>query len=186
MSDAEKQSVERCKPDEHEFYKVDDKTVCRKCLIEKCRYRHDWYKVPATETTNEYYVCRKCDCSPRTDKQHKQAEAYVFLRSVLPKGSTVYTILKHVSRSGMTRGIECYALTVEPEKIGDAMSQVGRPLWITSYVGHAIDSPQPIDYWRKSLGLKVNGCGMDMGFHVVNSLSYALYDDGYAIKHAWL
>jgi hypothetical protein len=157
MSDAEKQSIEKC-------------------------IRHDWYKVPYSETTNEYFVCRRCNHLAK-GKEIKRAEAYVFLRSVLPKGSTVYTILKHVSRSGMTRGIDCYALTVEADGNGGT---VARPLWITSWVGHAIDSPQPIDYWRKSLGLKVGGCGMDMGFHVVNSLSCALYDDGYAIKHQWL
>ena len=186
MSDAEKQSVviEDC------GHGLTRGVGCKVCHpVERCKYRHDWYKVPGSETTNEYYVCRKCD-HLATAKESKQAEAYVFLRSVLPKGSTVYTILKHVSRSGMTRGIDCYALTVEhasksqgpdaPDKI------IACPLWITVWVGHAIDSPQPLDYWRKSLGLKVGGCGMDMGFHVVSNLSYALYDDGYAIKHAWL
>jgi hypothetical protein len=27
---------------------------------------------------------------------------------------------------------------------------------------------------------------MDMGFHVVYSLSYALFNDGYAIKQRWI
>jgi hypothetical protein len=121
-------------------------------------------------------------------KEEKRIEAILHLRKILPKGSTVYTILKHVSRSGMTRGIDCYALSVEggPCVAGHNNGTYAVPIWITSWVGHAIDSPQPIDYWRKSMGLKVGGCGMDMGFHVVNSLSYALYDDGYALKHAWL
>jgi hypothetical protein len=32
----------------------------------------------------------------------------------------------------------------------------------------------------------VQGCGMDMGFHVVYSLSQTLFNDGYALKQRWL
>ena len=55
----------------------------------------------------------------------------------------------------------------------------------------------------KTGGLRVSGCGMDMGFHVVYNLGYALWPDGtpephgtrngapdsdggYALKHRWL
>ena len=34
------------------------------------------------------------------------------------------------------------------------------------------------------MGVKVGGCGMDMGFHLIYNLSSVLYKDGYAIKHA--
>lgn len=156
MSDANKQSVERCK------------------------YRHDWTINP--ELNGErYIVCRQCRVRP-TAKQTKEAEAIVHLRSVLKPGDTVYTVLRHVSRSGMTRGIDCYLI------------EDNRPVWITGYVGHAIGSPQPEEYWRKSMGLKVGGCGMDMGFHVVYTLSRVLFafdrdenkDTGYNLKHEWL
>jgi len=167
MSDATKQSVERCK------------------------YRHEWYKVPRSETTNEYYVCRKCNHLAK-GKEEKEAEAIVHLRSILKPGDTVYTVLRHVSRSGMTRGIDCYAMSVEPG-FGSSDDLRAVPVWITSYVGHAIGSPQPLDYWRKSMGLKIGGCGMDMGFHVVYTLSRVLFhelddkkDGGYALKHQWL
>lgn len=156
--------------------------------VERCKYRHDWTINPELGAERNI-VCRNCRKQPNA-KELKRAEAILHLRTILPKGSTVYTILKHVSRSGMTRGIDCYALSVETRKGQEDgheyQKQVAEPIWITPYVGHAIESPQPIDYWRKSLGLKVGGCGMDMGFHVVNSLSYALYDNGYAIKHQWL
>lgn len=145
-----------------------------------CKYKHDWTINPELGAERNI-VCRNCRKVPNA-KEMKRAEAILHLRTILPRGSTVYTILRSVSRSGMTRGIDCYMLSIE--NVGG--QQVAVPNWITSYVGHAIDSPQPENYWRKSLGLKVGGCGMDMGFHVVNSLSYALYDDGYAIKHAWL
>ena len=32
----------------------------------------------------------------------------------------------------------------------------------------------------------VGGCGMDMGFHLVYTLSRELFDDGYYVKHEWL
>ena len=32
----------------------------------------------------------------------------------------------------------------------------------------------------------VKGCGMDMGFHVIYSLSQTLFNDGYAIKQRWI
>jgi hypothetical protein len=35
-------------------------------------------------------------------------------------------------------------------------------------------------------GIRVGGCGMDMGFHLVYTLSRALFDDGYYVKHEWL
>lgn len=101
-----------------------------------------------------------------TKKETERAEAIEHLRKILKAGDTVYTVLKHVSKSGMTRGIEVYAIID------------GNPQWITAYVGKAIGEPQPLSYWEKSLGLKIGGCGMDMGFHVVNSLSYALFPDG--------
>lgn len=100
-------------------------------------------------------------------KDVERQEAIEQLRGMIKPGDTVYTILRHVSRSGMTRGIDVYTL------------EDNKPVWITAYVGKAIDQPQPMDYWRKSMGLKIGGCGMDMGFHVVNSLSYALYGKGY-------
>jgi len=170
-SDAVTQSVERC--DKQTPWK-------RHSWVERCGEHPQPYK---------HIVCETCGWGPSPEsKDGKRAEAILYLRKLIPKGDTVYTILKHVSRSGMTRGIDCYAIVPKGGlcTAGHNTGLYAEPVWITGYVGHAIDSPQPIDYWRKSLGLKVDGCGMDMGFHVVNSLSYALYDDGNAIKHAWL
>lgn len=35
-------------------------------------------------------------------------------------------------------------------------------------------------------GIKVEGAGMDMGFHLVYSLSQRLFGDGYKLSHRWL
>lgn len=46
---------------------------------------------------------------------------------------------------------------------------------------------------KKGQGLVVNGCGMDMGFHLVNNLSMHLFcpekythEGAYALKHEWI
>lgn len=88
------------------------------------------------------------------------------LRKMLPPGSTVYTVLRQVSRSGMSRRIDVYAM--DPH--GD------EPRYLTGLVSQATGFSFP----RKGDGLRVGGCGMDMGFHVVYELSHVLYADGYA------
>lgn len=108
-----------------------------------------------------------------TKKQEKK-EAIEELKKIIEKGDTVYTVLRHVSKSGMTRGIDCYVI------------KDNRPRWITAYVGKAIGCPQSENDWRKQRGLRIGGCGMDMGFHVVNNLGYAVYNDGYAFQHNWI
>jgi hypothetical protein len=44
-----------------------------------------------------------------------------------------------------------------------------------SYLGYNIAQALDWKYDRDREGIKVGGCGMDMGFHVVHSLGYALY-----------
>lgn len=158
-------------------------------MKKRCEYRHDW-KATVEKSQITAYYCGACDYRPKPEsKDWKQAESIIHLRSMVSPGDTVYTVLRHVSQSGMTRGIDVYVLGME--KRGDR--EVPVPIWITGYVGHAIGDPQPLDYWEKSRGLKIGGCGMDMGFHVVYSLSRVLFpeghdgkDGGYALKHAWI
>lgn len=154
-----------------------------------------------------------------TKRETERQEAIQHLRELIKPGDKVYTVLRHVSRSGMTRGIDVYYVPrcnckdcaacggrticakcemctrCHSHKPGCDGCHAGQPepIWITSYVGKAIDQPQPLDYWRKSLGLKIGGCGMDMGFHVVNSLQYVLFGvptkdnpKPGELKHRWL
>jgi hypothetical protein len=95
------------------------------------------------------------------------------LRAWFPKGSTVYTILRSVSRSGMSRTIGVIAI-LSGEKI-----DIRCPNYAIGLVlGYRED--------RKADGLRVNGAGMDMGFDLAYSLARALYGDGYALNHKWL
>ena len=97
-------------------------------------------------------------------------EAIEKLREVIKEGDTLWTQLHHVTKSGMTR------------YIGVRLLKDDYPYNYTYHVAKALD-------WKlsdKHEGVKVGGCGMDMGFHLIYSLSHALYGDGYAIKQRWL
>jgi hypothetical protein len=90
---------------------------------------------------------------------------------------TVYTILKHVSKSGMMRVIDVYII------------RNNEPLRLSWSVAELIGAT----YDRKHEGVKVGGCGMDMGFHIVNNLSMALFcpgkyehDAAYKLNHRWI
>lgn len=85
------------------------------------------------------------------------------LRNLVKPGDTVYTILRHVSRSGMQR------------TIGVVVMADGKPFDVTGWVGKALGWSVDRDRW----GVKVGGAGMDMGFHLVYSLSWALWPDGF-------
>ena len=96
------------------------------------------------------------------------AERLQELREIVPKGSTVYTILCSVARSGMSRNLKVLVMHADgPRYLTFACAELG----IGTYTGDE---------------LRVRGCGMDMGFHVVECLSRILYGDGYALKHRWL
>lgn len=92
------------------------------------------------------------------------------LRELLPKGTTVFTILRHVSPSGMGRWIS-------PVAIID-----GEPF----YLSHLVSQVTPYKRRGKHDDLYVGGAGMDMGFHLVYTLSRILHGDGYALEHRWL
>lgn len=91
------------------------------------------------------------------------------LRKLCPPGTTVYTSMVHVSRSGMSRDIRLFVIDGKGEDHG--------PTSIGWYVAHVLGSSLTQNH-----AVKVSGWGMDMGFHLVNALSYALH--GYKSKGA--
>lgn len=103
-------------------------------------------------------------------KKGREAETLDQLREWMPKGSTVYTILRHVSRSGMRRSIGLVVF-----KDGYAL----HPNYRTCEVLGRRQS-------KDDDGVICDGGGMDMGFDLVYSLAHKLYGDGYALKHQWL
>lgn len=121
---------------------------------------------------------------PPECKACQRQDALAELRALLPPGSTVYTILRSVSRSGMTRIITPLVI------------QNGEPVNLTWRVGKVLG--WGIRHGFQD-GIKCDGCGSDMGHDLVHSLSYALhgtgpekcsYHDehrpGYTLNHRWL
>ncbi len=90
-------------------------------------------------------------------------EAAERLRGWLPPGTTVYTVLRHVSRSGMMRRVSLYVILD------------GAPQWLDGYASRVTGIP--LD--KKGDGLRIGGCGTDVGFEAVYNLSRALYSKGY-------
>lgn len=104
----------------------------------------------------------------------------------------VYTVCKHVSSSGMLRVIDCFVI------------RDGKPV----SVNHLIAAYGLYRQDKRRSGVRVGGCGMDMGFAVVYALSNAIFpkgfkyrkdeyhrngdsgkrdrDGGYALKQEWL
>ena len=85
----------------------------------------------------------------------------------LKPGDTVYTILRRVSRSGMQREIGVVQLTKNGPR---------HPNWAVAVLLGLPLNRSGFD------GVKVGGCGMDMGFHLVYSLSAALFPGGFGVE----
>ena len=117
--------------------------------------------------------------TPKTNPATTERDAALAeLRALLPAGTTVYTILRHVSRSGMPPHVSVKILTPDPAwPVQD----------ITYRVATALGR-----WWRFTrrgeVALIVDGAGMDMGFHVVYTLAQALFgpQEGTALRHEWL
>lgn len=94
-----------------------------------------------------------------TKREREKAEAKEALKRFIRRGTRVYTTVRHVSRSGMQRAIQVFVIHK-----GDPVDLSWR---VAELLGWSVHSKG---------GVKVDGCGMDMGFHVVNALSYAMFD----------
>ena len=121
--------------------------------------------------------------SARKQNELDRESSRAFLLEVFSKQDrpTVFTILRHVSASGMSRDISLF--TVHDGEILNIT-------WHASKVSRANSS------LRKRNGynvVRVSGCGMDMGFHSVYSLSTALFcpnkydhDSAHKLNQRWL
>lgn len=123
-------------------------------------------------------------------------EAITKLREWIKPGDTVYTILDHVSSSGMSRAIRvvvpytryrcqtcgyAFEMNYAPKRC-DHNGCNGQTF--TTEVDHihpnySIGKALELRHWkrngREQDALMIGGCGMDMGFHLVYELSHVLY-----------
>jgi len=95
------------------------------------------------------------------DKQESKEFLFNLFKGDLEAGKKpkIYTVLRSVSRSGMSRKIDVYYFK------GD--SKIYLNYHIATLTSFTLD--------RQSGAVKVGGCGMDMGFNLVYNFSYALF-----------
>jgi hypothetical protein len=109
----------------------------------------------------------------------ERQEALEWFRKNCPKGSTVYTVLRHRSASGMLRRIGLVVVLPGAKKKDEPIMLF--PDWSGAVIYNdratTFDDPE---------GIVVRGCGMDMGFELVYSIAQAVYGDGYALKQRWI
>lgn len=120
-------------------------------------------------------------------KDKEKQEAIQKCKEFIKPNDKIYCVLRHVSSSGMSRRISFYVNIENKIRYLD---------WYVEKI---------LDYKRDTHkdGVKVSGCGMDMGFAVVYELGKALWPDGtdkphgmrngepdndggYALKHQWV
>jgi len=92
-------------------------------------------------------------------------EARAALLALLPVGSTVYVVERHVSSSGMT-----WYLSLFVKSKGEMRN-------ITHLAAAVLG--EKVSNWHGYNAIKANGCGMDMHFHLVYSLARALRPQGH-------
>ncbi len=97
-------------------------------------------------------------------------EAVKRLHEILKPGDTVYCVLRGVSRSGMMRKIDLYKFAPN--------DRTGFPLakfWLSRLASKAAG----FGFDEKAECIRVGGCGMDMGFHLVSTLAAHLWREGF-------
>ena len=99
-----------------------------------------------------------------TKAQKAEKQEYIEkLRAILKPGDTLYTVLRHVSSSGMSRDIDVYLLRDNDRE------------WLSYMVAKATGHR----FNERKEAITVGGCGMDMGFSIVYDLSRTLYGNVY-------
>mgnify|MGYP003151226716 CR=1 FL=1 len=109
-------------------------------------------------------------------KEQEKQEALETLRKMIPEGSTVFTVLRKVSQSGMSRNISLVVFKDDGQR-----QYTLHP----NYTASKLLGWKLVEKWGHS-AIRVSGCGMDMGFHLVYTLGQILYGDGYKLKQEWL
>lgn len=112
--------------------------------------------------------------------KQEQADAIERLREVIKPGDTVYTILRHRSSSGMSRVIDVKVIHAEVDNSDTVKPRV-------YHIGYSVAIALGLSYDREREGVKVSGCGMDMGYHIVHELGNAIFGTGdECAKHGYV
>lgn len=126
----------------------------------------------------------------KVSKSYK-AEAIAELKKWLPQGATLEMHLARVSRSGMSRVIRCSVIWIDEE--GKHATFQNLSGYVARAIGHTL--VEGFDG-----GVRIFGCGMDMGLALADIVSYELYglplnqnhrddnseDEKYGIRYRWI
>lgn len=150
--------------------------------------------------------------SKAEEKRADQAGAINTLRGMIKPGDTVYCILRSRSSSGMSRVIDLVIADkrvdlVYPKKADGSRDYDAKPKRKTVQtirnIGFLVARAMDRTFDNDKGGIRIGGCGMDMGFSLVYDLGSTLWPSGtprphgrrngepdraggYAIKHSWL
>jgi hypothetical protein len=104
------------------------------------------------------------------NKKQEQLASQQELNKILQdiNSDTIYTVLRHVSASGMQR------------EVSVKMIDAGRIIHLDYLVSTALGMKQ-----GKHNGIVVRGCGMDMGFHIVHNILRAV-NPSKQYRHEWI
>jgi len=105
----------------------------------------------------------------RVTKEEKQI-AYNNLKEYVNEGDTIYTIVKKVAPSGMSRQMSVIVRT------DTGISNIS--WWVARALGYRMCKGRDC--------FSISGCGQDMGYAVAYDIGATLFGDGYKIKHQWL
>lgn len=112
--------------------------------------------------------------------QAEKSEQLENLKMWFPEGSTVYTILRKVAPSGMSRNISVLSIALGDPSQAEKEATIYHPNYAVSVV---LGLPLVSGF---SDSVRINGCGMDMGFALVNDLARTLYGSGDSLKQRWI
>ena len=104
--------------------------------------------------------------SKKQDQLNSQKELNNILQDI--NSDTIYTVLRHVSNSGMQR------------EISVKMIDAGRIIHLDYLVSTALGMKQ-----GKHNGIVVRGCGMDMGFAIVDNMKRTC-NTSKDFRHEWI
>ena len=107
------------------------------------------------------------------------------LRWLIKPGQTIYSIIRSVSASGMSRCIDFYTIERYWYSLGNGKyKQANRMRFLTGYVSYVLGLPWANKEGGIRGGLRVNGCGMDMAYHCVYELGAKLWPKGTRKPHS--
>lgn len=115
------------------------------------------------------------------DEDREAAEelsrATELLKRLFPEGSTVYTVIRHVSRSKMSRTVGAVSIAQHQEFVG-SLSILHPNSAVSLLTDYRLDPDRN--------GVIVKGIGFDVGARLTQAISLALYQNAFVLKSRWL